>query len=143
MSSQQRNIVQGLAGSKCPRCRQGNMFTQKSIFPLKTCLQMKEYCDTCGQKIKVENNYGQGMNFVFIFAIFIITLCIYWPVFGLSYKDNSVFIYITVATLLSLVLQPWLMRFSRVLFLYMVIGFDPKAAAQHQEPVAGNQEQPL
>lgn len=141
MSSPQRNMVQGLAGGKCPRCRQGNIFTWKSIFPLKTCLRTEEHCKVCNQKIKVENNYGQGMNFVFIFAIFIITLCVYWPVFGLSYKDNSVFIYIGIAALLSLVLQPWLMRFSRVLFLYLVIGYDKQAAINKSDD-AGKTDAP-
>jgi hypothetical protein len=77
------------------------------------------------------------MNFVFIFVIFILTLCIYWPVFGLSYKDNSVFIYIGIAAFLSLVLQPWLMRFSRVLFLYMVIGFDRHAMDKYKQQQSG------
>lgn len=136
MSAQHPNIIQGLAGGKCPRCRKGNMFAHKSVFPLKTCLRMEEYCSVCGQKIKVENNYGQGMNFVFIFVIFILTLCVYWPVFGLSYKDSSVFIYLGAASILSLVLQPWLMRFSRILFLYLVIGYDKEAIRNKKEPLA-------
>lgn len=94
---------------------------------------MEEHCKVCNQKIKVEHNYGQGMNFVFIFVIFILTLCVYWPVFGISYKDNSVFFYLGAASVLSLVLQPWLMRFSRVLFLYLVIGFDKQAASGNKE----------
>lgn len=132
MAAQHRNMVQGLAGSKCPRCRQGNIFVQKSVFPLSKCLAIEENCAACGQKIKVENNYGQGMNFVFIFAIFILTLCVYWPVFGISYKDNSVFYYLSAAAVLSLILQPWLMRFSRVLFLYLVISYDKNALAPKQ-----------
>jgi len=128
-------MLKGLLGSKCPRCRQGELFTQKHIFPLKTCLRMQEHCSCCGQKIKVEQNYGQGMNFVFIFIIFILTLCVYWPVFGISYKDNSVFFYLGTATVLSLILQPWLMRFSRVLFLYLVIGYKKEAIQQHREGV--------
>lgn len=125
ISSKHSPMLKGLLSSKCPRCRQGKLFTQKSVFPLKTCLRMEEHCSCCEQKIKVEQNYGQGMNFVFVFIIFMLTLCVYWPVFGLSYKDNSVFYYLGAATILSLVLQPWLMRFSRVLFLYLVIGYKP------------------
>lgn len=128
----QRNIIQGLACSKCPRCRQGDIFLQRSVFPLRHCLSVTGNCAVCGQKIKVEHNYGQGMNFVFIFAIFILTLCIYWPLFGISYKDNSIFCYLAVAAVLSLALQPWLMRFSRVLFLYLVVPFDAQAAKQRQ-----------
>ncbi|WP_157977103.1 hypothetical protein [Taibaiella helva] len=63
------------------------------------------------------------MNFVFIFVIYFFNLLWYWPVVGLSFKDNSIYYYIAVSTIMVLVLQPWLMRFSRVLFLYLVIPF--------------------
>jgi uncharacterized protein (DUF983 family) len=116
-------LLTSLLREKCPKCRKGNIFKQKSVFPLSTCLQVNEYCDRCRQKIKVENNYGQGMNFVFVFIIFFLTFFIYWPLFGISFKDNSIFYYLGVSVVLSLVLQPWLMRLSRVLFLYLVIPY--------------------
>lgn len=90
---------------------------------------MHTHCDVCKHKLKTEHNYGQGMNFVFIIIIFILTLCWYWPILGLSYKDNSVFYYIATASFFCIVLQPWLMRFSRVLFLYLVTPHDEQAGA--------------
>jgi uncharacterized protein (DUF983 family) len=116
-------LLTSLLKEKCPKCRKGNIFLNKHIFPLKYCLKTVDYCATCGQKIKVENNYGQGMNFVFIFIIYFFNLFWYWPIVGLSFKDNSIYYYIAVSTVMVLVLQPWLMRFSRVLFLYLVIKF--------------------
>jgi uncharacterized protein (DUF983 family) len=127
MSASHPMLVTSLLKEKCPKCRKGNIFTNKSVFPLSKCLQVEEYCSHCGQKIKVENNYGQGMNFVFVFIIFFLTFFIYWPLFGISFKDNSIFYYLGVSVVLSLILQPWLMRFSRVLFLYLVIPFDKNA----------------
>ncbi|KAA5533389.1 DUF983 domain-containing protein [Taibaiella lutea] len=124
MSSKNPLLIPSLLTEKCPKCRRGNIFTQKSIFPLNTCLQVNEYCGHCNQKIKVENNYGQGMNFVFIVIVFIVTAIIYSLTLGLSFKDNSIFYYLGVGIILSLLLQPWLMRLSRVLFLYLVIPFD-------------------
>lgn len=122
--SKHPSILSGLFREKCPKCRRGNIFRQTSVFPLNTCLQVNEYCENCGQKIKVENNYGQGMNFVFIVIVFIITAIVYGLTLGLSFKDNSIFYYLGVGIVLSLLLQPWLMRLSRVLFLYLVIPFD-------------------
>jgi uncharacterized protein (DUF983 family) len=124
MSSNNPMLLPALLSAKCPKCRKGNIFLKKSVFPLKTCLQVHEYCGHCNQKIKVENNYGQGMNFVFIVIVFILTAILYGLTLGLSFKDNSVFYYLGVGIVLSLVLQPWLMRLSRVLFLYLVIPFE-------------------
>lgn len=117
-------LIPSLLKKKCPKCRQGDIFTHKSVFPLKTCLEVNEYCSHCNNKIKVENNFGQGMNFVFIVIIFILTAIVYGFTLGLSFKDNSIFYYLGVGIIFSLLLQPWLMRLSRVLFLYLVMPFD-------------------
>ncbi len=116
-------LLISLLKEKCPKCRKGNIFINKHILPLKDCLQTVDNCPVCMQKIKVENNYGQGMNFVFIFILFLFNLLWYWPLIGLSFKDNSIYYYIAISTVMVLVLQPWLMRFSRVLFLYLVIRY--------------------
>lgn len=116
-------LITSLLKEKCPKCRKGNIFINKHIFPLKDCLKTVDYCSVCQQKIKVEQNYGQGMNFVFIFLIYFVNLLWFWPIVGLSFKDNSIYYYIAVSTVMVLVLQPWLMRFSRVLFLYLVIRY--------------------
>ncbi len=119
-------LLPSLLKEKCPKCRKGDIFLNKRILPLKDCLNTVDYCIVCGQKIKVESNYGQGMNFVFIFIIFFFNLCWYWPIFRLSFTDNSIYYYISVSAFMVLALQPWLMRLSRVLFLYLIIQFDKK-----------------
>lgn len=116
--------VPSLLKEKCPRCREGNIFVHKHIFPLNECLKTTDNCAVCGQKIKVEHNYGQGMIFVFIFIIFFLNLLWYWPLFGISFKDNSIYYYLAASAVIVLLLQPWLMRLSRVLFLYLVIKYD-------------------
>ncbi len=120
MASKNTPLLLGLINGKCPKCRQGNIFTHKSVFPLKTCLEVNEYCSHCNNRIKVENNFGQGMNFVFIVIIFVLTGVIYGLTLGWSFKDNSIFSNLGVSIVFCLVVQPWLMRLSRVLFLYLV-----------------------
>lgn len=117
-------LLTSLLKERCPKCRRGNVFVNKHILPLKDCLKTVDYCDACQQKIKVEANYGQGMNFVFIFFIFAFNLLWYCSLIGLSFKDNSIYYYIAISIFMVLILQPWLMRLSRVLFLYLVIKRD-------------------
>lgn len=102
------------------------MFTQKGIFPLKTLTDMPEQCSECGQKMELEPGfyYGTGyVSYALTVALLAIIFVAYWIVFGLSYKDNSIFIALSVAVGISLVLQPWLMRISRVLYLYLFVKY--------------------
>lgn len=128
-----RFLLPAMLREKCPRCRKGDVFQNRHILPLKDCLKTVDYCQVCGQKIKVENNYGQGMNFVFIFVIYAFNIAWYHPIFGLSFKDNSIYYYIAVSTFMVIVLQPWLMRLSRILFLYLVVPYNRAAALHHKK----------
>jgi len=108
---------------KCPSCRKENVFKNKSIFPLKECLTLKEICKNCGQKLKMKSNNGGGINYALTIILFFLNILWYWPIFGLSYKDNS-FIYFVITSIAVVILaQPWLMRYSRIIFLYFIIKY--------------------
>ncbi len=115
-----------LLAMKCPNCRKGQMFIQKGIFPLKHLLDMPERCPVCGQKMELEVgfyygtgyvSYGLTVGLLFLFAV------IFALTYGFSYKDNSVFIFIGIAVVLLFLLQPWLMRISRVLYLWAFVKY--------------------
>jgi uncharacterized protein (DUF983 family) len=125
-----------LLAMKCPNCRKGGMFTQKSLFPLKHMLDMPERCPVCGQKMELEIgfyygtgyvSYGLTVGLLFIFAI------IFALTYGFSYKDNSVFIFIGIAVGLLLLLQPWLMRISRVLYLWAFVKYGKGSTVSSQQ----------
>ncbi len=116
---------------KCPSCRKSSVFVNRSIFPLDKCLAMKEECEVCGEILKSEKNNGGGINYALTMILFFLNLLWYWPVFGLSYKDepgvlggaNSIFYYLGISTGIVLLAQPYLMRLSRMIYLYLYIGF--------------------
>ena len=99
------------------------MFVNKSIFPLGNCLALKDECEVCGEKMKSESNNGGGINYALTMVLFFLNLIWYWPIFGLSYKDNSVYYFLCVSLGIVLLLQPYLMRLSRMIYLYLYIGF--------------------
>ena len=125
MSAEQKKpmLLPAMFSMKCPSCRKSTVFLNKSIFPLDKCLALKDECEICGQKMKSESNNGGGINYALSMLLFFLNLLWYWPIFGLSYKDNSVYYYLTTSTLVVAVLQPWLMRFSRMLYLYLYVAF--------------------
>ncbi len=122
-STKRPMLLPALFSMKCPSCRQTTVFVNKSIFPLDKCLALKDECEVCGEKMKSESNNGGGINYALTMMLFFLNLLWYWPIFGLSYKDNSVFYYLGASTLIVVLAQPYLMRLSRMLYLYMYVGF--------------------
>jgi uncharacterized protein (DUF983 family) len=119
-------LLPSMLKMKCPNCRKGSMFTNKSIFPLAKMLDMPDHCPECGQKMELEPGFYFGTGYVsyaLTVALLAVVFIAYWVIIGLSYKDNSIFIALTVAVALCVLLQPWIMRISRVLYLNMFVKY--------------------
>ncbi len=116
-------MLPALLTCKCPSCRKTTIFVHKGIFPLGELVLLKDYCEVCGQKMKSERNNGGGINYALTVVLFILNLGWYWPIFGMSYKDNSMYYYLISSTLVVILLQPYLMRLSRAIYLYLYVGF--------------------
>lgn len=111
---------------KCPNCHKGNMFTNNSIFPLGKLLDMPERCTVCNQKFEIEPGFWYGTGYVSyaisVGSIFIIAV-LYALIVGFSWKDNSIYIFLVVMVSTLTLIQPWIMRYSRVLYLYVFVKF--------------------
>ena len=116
-------LLPALFTMKCPSCRKSCVFINKSIFPLGQLVLLKDKCEICGQKMKSERNNGGGINYALTMILFILNLLWYWPIFGLSYQDNSMYYYLIASTLVVLLAQPFLMRLSRIIYLYLYVNF--------------------
>lgn len=116
-------LIPAMFTMKCPSCRQTRVFINKSVFPFKDCVALKDECEVCGEKFKSESNNGGGINYALTMILFFLNLLWYWPIFGLSYSDNSVFYFLITSIIIVLLAQPYLMRLSRMMYLYLYIGF--------------------
>lgn len=129
-------LVPSMVKMKCPNCRKGNMFTNKSVFPLNKMLDMPERCSVCGQKFELEVGfyYGTGyVSYALSVGLFFFNLIWYWLIFGLSFQDNSMIYYFITSTVIVVLLQPWLMRISRVLYLNMFVGYGKGSKLKSEE----------
>ena len=112
------------------------MFTNKSVLPLNKMLDMPEHCPVCGQKFELEVGfyYGTGyVSYALSIATFVAVLIPYWLIFGLSFMDNSVYGYLFTSITIVLLVQPWLSRLSRVLYLNMFVKYKQGNALKSEE----------
>lgn len=128
-------LLPSILKMNCPNCRKGKMFTNKSIFPFSHMLDMPNNCPVCGQKMEIEPGFYYGTGYVsygLSVGLFFFNLVWYWLIFGISYKDNSIFYYLITSIVIVILLQPWIMRYSRVLYLYMFVRYGKGARIKSQ-----------
>jgi uncharacterized protein (DUF983 family) len=126
MSESKPSLLGSIFKMKCPNCRKGNMFSSPSIFPLNKLLDMPEHCEHCGQKMELEVGFYYGTGYVsYALSVFFLALyfVLYWIFFGLSYDDMSIFYALGVSVVFVVLMQPWLMRISRVIYLYIFVKY--------------------
>lgn len=124
MSENNKSAIAGILKMKCPKCKEGNIFVNKHILPLGTCLRTVDSCPVCGHQIKKEASSAPGMNYALTVVAYILCFVLYALCFGITYVDYSIFYALATSTIIVILLQPWLMRISKVLYLYIVATWD-------------------
>jgi len=109
----------GLKG-KCPRCRQGSMFTH-GTFVLSKMSSMPRTCASCGLQFEVEPGFYFGAMFV-SYAFSVAVLLANMIVLYFLFADPEVWVYITCVAISSLLLYPIIFRYSRIIFLHVFGG---------------------
>lgn len=113
---------------KCPRCRRGPMYNNKNAWRLKKVFDMPKKCPECGQPYELEVGFWYGTGYV-SYALSValsVTYFTVWMIFiGMSTSDNRFFWWMGSNIVLLVVMQPWLMRLSRVIYLNFFVKYDP------------------
>jgi hypothetical protein len=108
-------------------------------------MEMRERCPECGQPTDIEVGFYYGTGYVsYLIALLITALffLVWFLTIGFSFHDHRFLYWITTNSVLLFVLQPWLMRFSRVLWLSFFVSYDPDWQTHDpEEPERINKEQ--
>jgi hypothetical protein len=95
---------------------------------LKKNTKMNQYCPVCGQATEIEVGFYYGTSYVsyaMTVGLSLVSLAIWALTIGISVNDNRFFVWMGVNALLLILLQPWLMRLSRSLWISWFLKFDP------------------
>ena len=98
---------------------------------------MYDTCPVCGQVTDIEVGFYYGTSYIsYLVAILlsVASFLLWWLLIGFSFSDNRFLYWVAFNSLLLLGLQPWLMRFSRSLWLSFFVKYDPEW--RHHEPEA-------
>ena len=99
-------------------------------------MKMHERCPVCGQPTDLEVGfyYGTGyVSYALTIGLSVVTFIVWWALIGISVNDNRVFWWLGCNTILLIILQPPLMRFSRSLWLSWFVKYDPDWEKQKPE----------
>jgi uncharacterized protein (DUF983 family) len=129
MSTQNKpNYWWSLLTMRCPRCRRGKMFENSNPWNLKKTFKMYKYCPECGQRYELEVGFWYGTGYVSYgidVIIFMVSFILWWIFIGMSTSDNRFFWWMGINCVGVFLLQPWITRISRVVYLYFFVKYDP------------------
>lgn len=99
-------------------------------------MKMYEKCPLCGQRMEIEIGFYYGTSYVsyaLSIAISVATFIAWWLLFGISANDNRVFWWMSTNIVLLILLQPYLMRLSRTLWLSVFASYNPHWRLENAE----------
>ena len=123
-----RGYLSSVLSCRCPRCREGKLFKNPVSISLKKNMAMNERCLVCGQATDIEVGFYYGTGYVsYLVALVISAICfaLWWIIIGFSFTDNRFLYWIISNSVLLILLQPWLMRFSRSLWISWFVRYNP------------------
>ena len=120
-------LLWSVLSNRCPRCRNGHLFSHGNPYNLGATVQMPDQCPVCGQRFELQTGFYFGTGFV-SYALSVMVLAMvfvaYGVIAGLSYKDNSIFWCLGLSIAVLIVLQPPLQRLSRSIWISFFVKYD-------------------
>lgn len=121
-------FIHNIVSEKCPRCHKGKMFTHK-WYSLGSNNKMVDSCSVCGQRTQLEPGFFHGTGYVsyaLTVGFSIITFVAWILITGIGLKDSRIFYWLFINVTLLVLLQPFFMRWSRLLWLTWFFHDDDK-----------------
>ena len=87
---------------------------------------MPDHCPNCDLRFELETGFWFGTGYVSYavsVALMFIMAVIFALTYGFTWRDNSIFIFIGIMISGLIILQPFIMRFSRVLYIYFFVKY--------------------
>lgn len=122
------NYIRNILSEKCPRCHKGEMFTHK-WYQLGSNNKMVDSCKVCGQRTQLEPGFYHGTGYVsyaLTVGFSIVTFVAWTGITSIGISDSRIFYWLILNVVLLILLQPFFMRRSRMLWLSWFFHDDDK-----------------
>ena len=115
----------------------GKLFEGSSSWNLKKNLKMHKHCPVCGQPTEIEVGfyYGTGyVSYALTVGLSVFSFVLWYVIIGMSVDDNRFFYWLGANAVLLIVMQPYLMRLSRTIWLSFFVRYNPRWKEQPLDP---------
>jgi hypothetical protein len=88
---------------------------------------MNKNCSVCGQPMELEIGFYYGTSYVsyaLTVLISVASLVAWYIIIGMSTSDNRFFWWLGLNSVFLILLQPWLMRISRSIWISFFVRYD-------------------
>jgi len=123
-----RGYFTSTLGCRCPRCREGKLFQFPLSYRFKKTMAMNKLCPVCEQPTEIEIGFYYGTSYVsyaLTVLISVASLIAWWMIVGLSAHDDRFFYWLGFNAVFLLLIQTWVMRVSRSLWISWFVRYDP------------------
>lgn len=124
-----RSLISSVFTNRCPRCRQGKLFSNSNPYNFAHNMDMPEHCPVCGQPYELQTGFYFGTGYVsytLSVAFFAISFAATYLAGLISITDNSIFYWLGASIAALLVLQPIIQRLSRSMWIAFFVRYNPE-----------------
>jgi len=103
------------------------MFKTRNPYDLREFMKMNDRCPECSQLMEIEVGFYYGTSYVsYAMAVaFSVATCVaWWVIIGFSLDDSRFFWWMGVNIALLILVQPYLMRLSRAMWLAFFVRYN-------------------
>ncbi len=111
------SAIASLIVGKCPRCRVGKVFSHP-FYSLANFSEVHEKCPACSTKFETEPGFFWGAMY-FSYALNVAVAITTGVILYIFFNDPEYWIYVSVIVPVILLLTPPMVRFSRLLMMYI------------------------
>ncbi|UAM96950.1 DUF983 domain-containing protein [Polaribacter litorisediminis] len=115
-----------ILNGKCPRCHQGDFFTNTFTFNPSKVTKIHNNCSKCNLKYMLEPSFFYGAMYI-NYGITVAISIIVFVITKLGFELNLLESFLSVLAAL-LVLAPVNLRLARIIWINMFISYDEKAS---------------
>ncbi len=122
MESKKPSLLYSIINAKCPRCREGNMFSNGTLYSRKFA-DMYPSCPCCGQTYEPEPGFYYGAMYV----SFGLSTGIFFAVLGVLYflvDELTMPIFVSAILVVVVGFLPVMFRLSRSIWIHIFVYYE-------------------
>lgn len=113
-----KSVVEAILGAKCPQCREGDLFSAP-MMSFKKLSQINSTCQVCQANLNPEPDFYYGAMYIsYAFSVALVITAL--VALNVLLVKPALWMYLVMVLVLNILLLPLMLRYSKVLYLYLV-----------------------